>query len=960
MSRHRKTFAPRVVRYEEQAGDYSQEDSKYAAITNQDVTISLAKGEVTKITYEPFKNQAFKKIESGRSILRFSNNNSAVLAVNKALKKLGYKAPEKEALFLYETQYALTAFQRDNDITASAVFDAATLLKMDEVLEELEAGEDETIVPEALLDKKTELADSKENESESLLHSKLESEEFSQSLSFNGDPVKLHKCDPSHADDYCLVVSFIPSKNIPAGNTLEGYAIYYEAVYGGGEEKAIKVATFWGENARINFKKEIVAGTKTDVNVPLEKYLDNLFFDTPKNESARATLKQKILGIIEDSIDEKNGKKLDREELNTLLTDEYSKITEDENYVALKNKLKEVKAPELSAAGKKAAMLLEKDPKNEQAEEILITEFEKFGKEMALYMLQINRKLILTEAERHGVWLPYGEQKNKLQELKTDIEVYKIQMATIQANLPSFNEQQKLYQEAYDAVGNDALATDIHDQKINQATGVEKKHAARNELYRSSPILSLGDDFNNKGLDADKEEWASKWESFDFKTDAQIIAELKNSIIKQLEKIDEAEENIREEDADFIWDLKEIIPVSIQQAGIANNKNAVKVIQNKIRKEAQYEFIKNIFLIAGGIILSIVSLGQATPFLLAILAGGGALAISTYYVQKDIHDYRLNQSLYDASLQFGQVLQNEDPTMVMIALSLLGMLGDTAQVVRLLKAARATNTAYRTIISLAKAEGLSADEVKALEEMVDLSTRFKLSFTQAEYIQLAAQADRIGMSSRELVDFIFTASRIDKDINAVELLLRMKTWKRVIQPRGYPFKFINKKAFQNFSKATKKILEKYGIPFNDVYIQGSANVTNKAKDIDIAIFVSRKQFDELVERFIQSINNRIQKELTNRLAGENLIKNIKEAAEKGKIPSFYFNRVDELSFDKDFYNQAMIFSTSKEIDISLLVRESSFNLEPMIKLADDPADLLKYFSPASKTIKGINETNDKK
>jgi hypothetical protein len=52
-------------------------------------------------------------------------------------------------------------------------------------------------------------------------------------------------------------------------------------------------------------------------------------------------------------------------------------------------------------------------------------------------MLQINRKLILTEAERHGVWLPYGEHKNKLQELKTDIEVYKTQMATIQANLPS-------------------------------------------------------------------------------------------------------------------------------------------------------------------------------------------------------------------------------------------------------------------------------------------------------------------------------------------------------------------------------------------------------------------------------------------------------------------------------------------------------------------------------------------
>lgn len=955
MSRLKKTFAPRATRSEAQTNDHKEDETKYEPISNQDVKISLAKTEVTQITYAPFRNRAFSKIEKGLSRIQFPNSGLHVLALNQALNALGHKVPENETSFGEKTRVALINFQKKNGITGSGIFDKETLLRMDELTQSLDEGE--TIRKASSSGKKAESEKSNKNTSESasLSDSKMESQEvFQSSLKTDKDPIKLKKCNPDHADDYCLVVSFIPATNIPKGNTIEGYAIYYQTVYGGSEENAIKVAELWGENGRINFSGEIPAGTQTNVNVPLEKYLDNLFFGAPKNAPAREALKQKLLGIIRTNIG-KNEKEIDRKELNTFLTDEYSKITEDSEYIALKNKLKSLKAPELSPEGKKAAHLLEKDPENSEAQDLLIEEFEKFGKEMVLYMLQINRKLILTEAERHGVWLPYGEHKNKLQELKTDIEVYKTQMATIQANLPSLKEQQKLYQEAYNAISIDPNATDIHDQKINQASGIEKKYDARNEIYKSSPILSIGDDFSKKGLKADKQDWAPDWESFDVKTDEQIIAVLKNSIIKQLEKIDEAEENINDEDLDFIWDFGKIIPISLQQAGISNNKNAVKVIQDKVRREARNELLLNLVFIAGGIVLSILSLGQATPFLLAAFAGG-ALAISTYFVVKDVHEYKLNQSLYDASLQFGQVLQDDDPTMIMIGLSLLGMIGDTAQVIRILKAARVTTTVYRSIISLSKAQGLSHKEIETLERIIDLNSGFKLTFTSEEYIKLAAEADKLGMSSTELVDFIFTASReaVEKNISSTELLLRMKTWKRVIQPRGYPFKFINKEAFQNFSKATKNILEKYGIPSYDIRIQGSANVTNNARDIDIAIFVTQKEFDDLVERFIIGIRKNTRKPE----AAESMIEDIIKSAEKGKISSFYFNRLEKnLSFNSDFYDQALKFSESSSVDISLLVRESSFNLEPMIRL-DKPINYFKYISPASKAVKGINETKE--
>jgi len=719
MSRHNKTFAPRANRSEAQTTDNKEEQEKYVPISSQDAKISLAKNEVTQITYAQFKNRAFNKVERGSSIIKFSNNGFHVLALNKALSTLGYRAPENETFFGDKTKIALMSFQSDHGIQKSGILDRETLLKMDEVLAE-KFDEEEKYRNEALSNKKTESEKSNKSEPEYHLNSEVVDKTlFQSSLKINKDPIKLKRCNPDHAHDYCLIVSFVPATNIPKGNTIEGYVIYYQAVYGGSKENAINVAERWGEDGRINFAGEIIAGTLTNVNVPLEKYLDNLFFGAPKNESAREALKQKLLGIVDNNKD--NEKEIGREELNSFLTDEYSKITEDSEYIKLKNKLKSLRAPELSPEGKKAANVLEKTPENSEAQDILIEEFEKFGKEMTLYMLQINRKLILTEAERHGIWLPFGEHKNKLQELKTDIEVYKAQMATIQANLPSFKEQQKLYKEAYDAVGRDPYAIDIHDQKVNQASGIEKKYNARNEIYRSSPILSVGDDFNSKGMKDSKQDWAPDWESFDFKTDEKIIVELKNSIIKQLEKINEAEENILDEDLDFIWDLGEIIPISMQQAGFANNKNAVKVIQDKVRKEAKYELIKNIILIAGGIILSVVSLGQATPFLLAILAQGGSLAISAYYIKEEVHDYNLNQSLYDASIQVGQVLQDNDPSLAWLALSIIGAALDVKALAEVLKSAKfitATAKEFNTSKNLKKLEE-QLGKIQGLDEKIN-------------------------------------------------------------------------------------------------------------------------------------------------------------------------------------------------------------------------------------------------
>ena len=149
MSRHIKTFAPRFIRTEEQNND-KEEQNKYQQITNQDAKIALSKTEVTKITYSPFKNRAFNKVEKGLSVMRFSNSGLHIALLNKSLNKLGYTTiPENETAFLDKTKTALINFQRNNGIKATGVLNAETLLKMDEVLRVLQdEKEDKLSIPE--------------------------------------------------------------------------------------------------------------------------------------------------------------------------------------------------------------------------------------------------------------------------------------------------------------------------------------------------------------------------------------------------------------------------------------------------------------------------------------------------------------------------------------------------------------------------------------------------------------------------------------------------------------------------------------------------------------------------------------------------------------------------------------------------------------------------------------------
>ena len=94
MSRHKKTFEPRSGRSDKQKNNNKEDKEQQEQITDQDNKISLAKTEVTQITYDPFKNRAFSKVEKNGSVIQLFDKGQHVSTLHNALNKLGHQTPK--------------------------------------------------------------------------------------------------------------------------------------------------------------------------------------------------------------------------------------------------------------------------------------------------------------------------------------------------------------------------------------------------------------------------------------------------------------------------------------------------------------------------------------------------------------------------------------------------------------------------------------------------------------------------------------------------------------------------------------------------------------------------------------------------------------------------------------------------------------------------------------------------
>lgn len=145
-----------------------------------------------------------------------------------------------------------------------------------------------------------------------------------------------------------------------------------------------------------------------------------------------------------------------------------------------------------------------------------------------------------------------------------------------------------------------------------------------------------------------------------------------------------------------------------------------------------------------------------------------------------------------------------------------------------------------------------ADETReAVESWIaaQVEPRFELTYSLDQIREVVAHGFRMGVDDATVSDMIKIGSRIAKPISQPELMVQMTNWRNVVSIRGFPYKFSDRDEFTRFGYELKEGLAKVGLPSGDTAVQGSALRTPRANDVDIAVFVEKSVFDDLLVRY---------------------------------------------------------------------------------------------------------------
>ncbi|QIS17795.1 glycosyltransferase [Nocardia terpenica] len=140
--------------------------------------------------------------------------------------------------------------------------------------------------------------------------------------------------------------------------------------------------------------------------------------------------------------------------------------------------------------------------------------------------------------------------------------------------------------------------------------------------------------------------------------------------------------------------------------------------------------------------------------------------------------------------------------------------------------------------------------VESAKSRIEANAKFRLEYSDAEMRSLVEQGRRLGIDDHTIEEFLKVGSRDAKRIGADELATQMHNYVEVVQERGYPYKFTDATDYENFRRDLIDGLREASIPTDDVVVQGSSLRTPRAGDVDLAVFVGRDEFNQmLIDRF---------------------------------------------------------------------------------------------------------------
>ncbi|KNB60017.1 peptidoglycan-binding domain-containing protein [Chryseobacterium sp. Hurlbut01] len=672
MSRHHKTFAPRTSWFEAQTLDNEEAEKKYAEISSQDATISLAKNEVTQLTHDLFNNRAFNKIEKNQSVLQFSNEGLHVQTLNKALNELGYKTKKNETLFWNHTKSQLMNFQRDYGVKTSGILDAKTLLKMDEVLGK--AGDEEK-------EKKTK-------KSSNILSSQLEK-------------AKVNNPEDSDTITHPITIAKnqkFNSKIIQTDEELNRFAEYrmgitreltWKPAYtkeqvkniidnGGTVNYTISAKTNSIEKETETLspnKKQFIRNAASSVdyiqNIRILDLLHQLSDEEIADYKNKVTEETNDLKTIEESLKEyiknrnlRNKEKTTREKLQNQLSkpelsDLYKQYT---NYIKFKhsheNTFYEPKDPNKvyfqNALDKQLQDLLA----SLKANGFTLESFKKLIKDYEIAF----RKETVHIAEDSLIRYKHilFEQKKKLLEDTFLIKLLE-KIKTSKAE-ESYDESDKATPLFYD----NKLSAAEREFKMKMEERARSKKAEGNaaiENLSSNTPLVKDNGFNKEGF--------AKLES-----KQELRSFLESYINDQEGNITKITAKLQSNQGLSIYGFASLLQKSKEQQGIANDSIFDLIVTDKEDEESTKHIIEGLLIGVLAVALGLLSFGTGT---VAVLLAAGNFALGAYITYEEIEAYRTQLAAYKVNIS------DDEPNAVWVIIGVVGSVLDVAAVARISK-----------------------------------------------------------------------------------------------------------------------------------------------------------------------------------------------------------------------------------------------------------------------------------
>jgi hypothetical protein len=284
-----------------------------------------------------------------------------------------------------------------------------------------------------------------------------------------------------------------------------------------------------------------------------------------------------------------------------------------------------------------------------RAENAFMDFLERYAWRIAMQETRDNEALVRAQARRYGADEP---GRRVVGELYHALEPARLKMALHDAHLArvgKFSAHQMSYEEYQE------LQRVVHE--VLPPLEKEARELIRG-LGGRFPILLdrdlTKDDISIRGLvEANVDE---------------LRRRLQDTAADRLENILDVREDLAEE-PELVWQIDPLIWRAAKRLGIPEGSIYEEIIAHKLGSVATLKTFKNLALAALGIGLGLLSGGTGY---LAVAGAVGAAGVSTYTLLEEVQEYLFQRAAAGSAFDRAQALAAEDPSLIWLALSVVG------------------------------------------------------------------------------------------------------------------------------------------------------------------------------------------------------------------------------------------------------------------------------------------------